>query len=52
VALCLEAIRQRAKDGLLTLFVEVGLNTLEMIFEKGLEAKIGQKGKHNTERSK
>ena len=30
VALSLEAIRQRAKDGLLALCVEVGPNTLEM----------------------
>jgi len=29
VALRLEAIRQRAKDGLLALCVEVGLNTLD-----------------------
>ena len=51
VALSLEAIRQRAKDGLLALCVEVGLNTLEMMFEQELEEKIGKKGKHNADRS-
>lgn len=50
VALSLEAIRQRAKDGLLALCVEVGLNTLEMMFERELEAEIGKKGKHNPNR--
>ena len=33
VALSPEAIRQKAKDGLLPLCVEVGLNTLEIMFE-------------------
>ena len=47
VALSLEAIRQRAKDGLLALCVEVGLNRLEMMFEQELEEKVGKKGKHN-----
>ncbi|MDI7246909.1 MAG: hypothetical protein QME92_05485 [Bacillota bacterium] len=51
VALSLEAIRQRVKDGLLALCVEVGLNTLEMMFEEELEEKIGKKGKHSAERS-
>lgn len=50
VALNLEAIRQRAKDGLLALCVEVGLNTLEMMFEQELEEKIGKKGKHSADR--
>ena len=50
VALSLEAIRQRAKDGLLALCVGVGLNTLELLFEWELEEKTGQKGKHNPER--
>ncbi|MBC7084029.1 MAG: transposase [Firmicutes bacterium] len=47
----MESIRQRAKDGLLALCVEVGLNTLEMMFEQELEEKIGKKGKHNADRS-
>jgi len=50
VALSLEAIRQRTKEGLLGLLalcVGVGLNTLEVLFERELEEKIGEKGKHN-----
>jgi len=36
VALILEAIRQRAKEGVLALCGDVGLNTLEVMFEKEL----------------
>ncbi|MCR4424687.1 MAG: IS256 family transposase, partial [Firmicutes bacterium] len=50
VALSLEAIRQKAKDGLLALCVEEGLNTLGLMFEQELEEKIGKKGKHNPKR--
>jgi len=43
VALSLEAIRQRAKEGLLALCVGVGLNTLEVLFEQELEEKPARK---------
>ncbi len=49
MALSLDAIRQRAKDGLLALCVDVGLSTLEMMFEEELEEKIGKKGKHSAQ---
>lgn len=51
VALSPGAIRQRAKEGLLALYVDVGLKTFEMMFEKELEEKVGKKGKHSAERS-
>lgn len=47
----MKTIRRRAKDGLLGLCVEMGLNTLELMFEKELEEKTGRKGKHSNERS-
>lgn len=47
VALSPEAVRQRAKDGLLALCVDVGLNTLGLMFEKEMEEKVGEKGKHD-----
>lgn len=49
-ALRLEAMRQRAKEGLLALCVEVGSEALELMFESALEEKIGEKGKYSAER--
>lgn len=50
VAVSLEGIRQRAKEGLLALCVEVGLETLQALFEAEVEEKIGEKGKHSAGR--
>lgn len=50
VAVALTGIRESAKEGLLALAVQVGLQTMAVLFEEEVTQKVGPKGKHNADR--
>lgn len=50
VAIALAGIREAAKEGLLALCIQVGLETMSTLFEAEMTEKVGPKGQHNPNR--